>query len=151
MVTKAKRVGWRDWMPSWKSLGKIVLYVAVLYAFQALIAVPLTAYLLGSDYFTSAEVVEPSEAKQAAQDQCHGYLQQKLAVEQVEFPFEEDKVWEIGDGRYLVKASALVTGQDTLAHRVNYACYVKYQGGDVFDAANWKLRGLDWLMAEQTQ
>lgn len=152
MEAKTKKVSWRNWLPSWRSFGKIALYIVSLYLLQAWVAVPLVSYVLDADFFSSEEGVSAGEeARQAAGIRCGDYLQRELSLEKVEFPFGEGKVWEMGDGRYLVQASALVTGSDALAHQVNYACYVKYTGGDAFDGDNWKLRGLDWRLAEQAQ
>lgn len=152
METKTKKVGWREWLPSWQSVGKIALYLVSLYLLQSWVAVPLVTYVLDTDFFSSESAAPADEeTRQAAGIFCGDYLQQELSVEKVEFPFGQGKVWEMGDGRFLVQASALVTDSDALAHRVNYACYVKHTGGNAFDVDNWKLRGLDWRLAEQAQ
>ncbi|GAB6068718.1 hypothetical protein JCM13664_20390 [Methylothermus subterraneus] len=146
-----KKVGWRDWLPDWRSLGKIVFYLGSLYFLQVWVVVPLAAYVSDGGFFADETASAGAEVEQAARAHCGDYLQQKIGADKVEFPFGEGRVWEMGGGRYLVQASALVTDSNALARQVNYVCYVNYQGGDAFSLANWTLRGLDWRLAEQKQ
>lgn len=148
-----KKITWRDWLPDWKSLGKIVFYLALLYVLQVFVILPFMGYVLNSDFFTSKESfnVVGGDMEQAAQLHCGDFFRKEMATDRIEFPNQDGKVWGMGDGRFLVKAGAIVTDEAELAHRINYACYVKFEGGDVFEAANWTLRGLDWRDANTTE
>ncbi|BCX82480.1 hypothetical protein MIT9_P2066 [Methylomarinovum caldicuralii] len=148
-----KKITWRDWLPDWKSLGKIVFYVALLYVLQVFVILPFMTYVIDSDFLSPRGAFEPvsGDAKQGAQLQCSNYFRQEMTTERVEFPLGGTKVWGMGDGRFLVKARAIVTDDAELAHKINYACYVKFEGGDAFEAGNWTLRGLDWRDANTTE
>ncbi len=149
-VRKDRRLSWRDLIPDRKTLGKIVAYVALLYALQIFVFVPFMTYVVESDFFSAPGTFSPIEgdAGEAAQIQCRRFFRQEMNTERVEFPLRDTKVWAMESGRFLVKASAVVTDDLELAHRINYTCYVKYRGGNLLEAASWKLKGLDWLAAE---
>ncbi len=148
-----KRLHWRDFIPDWKTLGKIAVYVAALYVLQVFVILPFLTYVVQSDFLASPGAFRPvnDEAGEVARSQCNRFFRQKMATKRVEFPLGGDKVWAMNDGRYLVKASAIITDDQGLARRVNYTCYVKYQGGDIFTAANWNLKGLDWLQTGESR
>lgn len=137
---------WRDWLPAWRGVLKIIFYVVLLYGLQAFVILPFMRYVLDLDFFPKASSFEPvnGEGAQVAQLECDEYFRQQMDSRQVEFPAGTDKVWRLGDGRYLIKASAIVTDSAGLSSKLNYACYIQYRGGDVFDPHNWKLKGLDW-------
>lgn len=136
----------RDWLPNWQGVLKIVSYVLLLYVLQAFVILPFMRSVLDLDFFPKAGDFDPvsGEGAQVAQLECDEYFRQQVDSERVEFPAGTDKVWRLGDGRYLIKASAIVTDSAGLSSKLNYACYIQYRGGDVFDSHNWKLKGLDW-------
>ncbi len=141
MVTK-----WRDWLPDWRGVLKIISYVALLYVLQAFVIMPFMRYALDLDFFPKTGSFEAvsEEGAQVAQLECGEYFRHQMDSRRVEFPAGTDKVWRLGDGRYLIKSSAIVTDSAGLSSKLNYACYIQYLGGDVFDSHNWKLKGLDW-------
>jgi hypothetical protein len=142
-------IKWRDWLPSRQAALKILFYVGAVYLLQIFVIPSFVTYLLDADFFAQ-ESYEPAsgEGEQAARLECNHYLQEKMSSERLEFLDNEDKVWQLGDGRYLVKGSAIATDASELAHKLQYACYVRYLGGEMFDLANWELKGLDWLAAQ---
>ncbi|HEB78612.1 MAG TPA: hypothetical protein ENI90_08800 [Methylothermaceae bacterium] len=154
MTDKMKdRLSWRDFIPEPKVLGKIIGYVALLYVLQVYVIVPFMTYVVKSDFFASPGTFKTvnGDIGAAAQNQCHRFFREEMATDRVEFPLGDGKVWGMNGGRYLVKGSAVVSDDLELGHRINFTCYVKYRGGDVYGTDSWQLKGLDWLEAERTQ
>ncbi|MBN2699962.1 MAG: hypothetical protein ACPW60_05150 [Methylohalobius sp. ZOD2] len=145
MVTR-----WRDWLPDWQSLLKIVFYVALLYVLQVFVILPFMRYVLDSDYFARTDVIESvnGERARSAQLACDEYIRREMGSARVEFPTGAEKIWSLGGGRYLIKASVIVTDSPGVAKKQHYACYIKYQGGDILDSDSWALQGLDWRSEE---
>jgi hypothetical protein len=74
---------------------------------------------------------------------CNAHLQTSDTAAGITFAASPEKSWDIGFGRYIVQASVTVDDESQPRHR-NYLCRVRFAGGDVQDAGNWTVDGIEF-------
>ncbi|MCX8049999.1 MAG: hypothetical protein N3A55_10150 [Methylohalobius sp.] len=125
------------------------VYVVALYVILDKAVVPFALWVANSEVFTgdASQGGEPTQVHddrtEMALLQCKRLVQDKFD-EKATLVFEDTnyQAWDVGFGRFLIKAQVDVTEPNSAPVRKNYVCEIRHTGGDLAERGNWKLQGL---------
>lgn len=142
-------------MPKKYSIPLFVLFIVGLYASLNKLIVPFVLKVSGSDIFFEKED-EPEELGKISNertgfafDQCKSAMKEANHVpEGSRFADAEYEAWALGGKTYLIRSHVNVTAEGAMVDK-KYACKIKFSGGDMGDAANWAVLGVDFNTASE--
>lgn len=142
-------------MPKIYSIPLFILFIVGLYASLNKIIVPFVMDVAKSDLFfekedESEELGKISNERTGfAFDQCKSAMKEANHVpDGSRFADAEYEAWALGGKTYLIRSHVGVSSESGLVDR-KYACKIKFAGGDMGDAGNWSVLGVDFNTAAE--
>jgi hypothetical protein len=142
-------------LPKIWSVVLLALFIVFLYVFLQKGITPFVLKVVESDLFFEKED-EKEELGQIRNERTgFAFTQCKTAMkndkhvpETAQFADADYEAWALGGKTYLIRSHVNVPGEKGLADR-KYACKIKFAGGDMSDAGNWDMLGIDFHSSDE--
>jgi glutamate formiminotransferase len=142
-------------MPKKYSIPLFILFIVGLYASLNKVVIPFVLQVSGSDLFFEKED-EPEELGKISNDrtgfafdQCKAAMKEANHVpEGTRFADADYEAWALGGKTYLIRSHVNVSTEGSMVDK-KYACKIKFSGGDMSDATNWAILGVDFNTASE--
>jgi hypothetical protein len=103
-----------------------------------------TEWLKGTPEQGGSNIPVSNDQTQQAFLSCNRHLETREPSARLSFPASPDKSWDVGFGRYMVRASVETIRHDDSPQRRDYLCHVRFAGGEMSDPGNWSVDGLEF-------
>lgn len=142
-------------LPKLWSVVLLALFIVFLYVLLQKGITPFVLKVVESDLFFEKEDEKEelgqirSERTGFAFTHCKSALKNdKQVPETAQFADADYEAWALGGKTYLIRSHVNVPSEKGLSDR-KYACKIKFAGGDMSDAANWDMLGIDFHSSEE--
>jgi len=143
-------------LPKYVSLIGLVIFIGLLYFIQQKGVTPFVEKVSESDIFFEKDEEQEELGKisndrgQQAFIQCKNVMvSEKHVPESAQFIDKDYEAWALGGRTYLIRSHVNVSAGDKGMEDKKYACKIKYEGGDLGDAKNWDILGVDFQGADE--
>jgi hypothetical protein len=90
----------------------------------------------------SASPVSNDQTRQAFAI-CNSQMKERQQNVRLSFPPEPDRSWDVGFGRYMIRASVEVDNGEQPPEQRDYLCHARFNGGANDDPDNWSVDGIE--------
>jgi hypothetical protein len=135
---------------AWSIILLLLLIVGLYVSLQKIIMPGVMAVVESNFFFEKEEEQEElgkinNERSDEAFIQCKNVMvAEKHVPESSQFSNKEYEAWALGGRTYLIRSIVIVTSSEKGTVERKYACKIKYSGGDLGDAKNWDILGVDF-------
>lgn len=138
-------------LPRIYSLLLLILFVVGLYALQLKVITPGVLKVVESDAFFSKDEEDEQLGKISNERTSFAFINCKNAMkankhvpESAQFADADYEAWALGGRTYIIRSHVGVVSEGKGLVDRKYACKIKFSGGDVTDAGNWDMLGVDF-------
>lgn len=139
-------------LPKPVSIIGLILFIVFLYVFLQKGITPFVMKVVESDFFFEKEEEEQedlgkinSPRGEQAFARCKAVMvADKHVPENAQFIDKDYEAWALGGRTYLIRSHVSVASPDKGPADRKYACKIHYNGGDMNDAKNWDMLGVDF-------
>ena len=138
-------------LPARYSMPLLAVFIVLLYVVTNKVVVPLVMKVMDSELILVPEEEQEELGKISNQRTDFALLQCKAAMkdenqipETAQFDDSIYEAWALGGRTYVIRSqvSVPVEGQGMTTRK--YACKIQFAGGDVGNAENWSILGIDF-------
>ena len=137
-------------LPKYLSIPLLIVFIVGLYWSLNKVFVPFVLKITASDLFFEPETEQEELGKISTERTNHAFEQCKAVMksenhvpEGSTFSESSYEAWALGGKVYLIRSQVNVPADSGRADK-KYACKIKFAGGNLTDAANWSILGVDF-------
>lgn len=138
-------------LPKKYSVPLLFLFIIGLYVLQNKAITPFVMKVVESDLFFADDDEEEELGKISNERSSFAFVQCKNAMKEenhvpdsAQFADADYEAWALGGKAYVIRSHVSMSDGDKGPVDRKYACKIKFSGGDVADANNWSILGVDF-------
>jgi glutamate formiminotransferase len=137
-------------LPKFVSVPLLIIFIIGLYWSLNRVVVPFVLKVVASDVFFETDTEQEELGKISNERTGFAFSQCKTAMKEANhvpegsrFADADYEAWALGGKMYLIRSHVNVTSDAGMVDK-KYACKIKFAGGDLADAGNWSILGIDF-------
>jgi hypothetical protein len=137
-------------LPKFVSIIGLAIFIVLLYVIQLKGVTPFVEKISQSELFFEKDDGQEELGKITNERSAQAFVQcksvmvsEKHVPDTAQFVDSDVEAWALGGKTYLIRSHVNVSSPEKGVEDRKYACKIKYNGGELVDAKNWDILGVD--------